>query len=183
MLEPPVRRFDAAAADHMAAMVQAARQRASGAERAGEEAAARLRAAEGFQTRVRAAVLALMRAAEPEAVLAHDLARLLHLDAARLCCEAAPPQGAARVPRGTVAGALGRRAAVIRPARPDVLLHGEAVALAAQEGLVRIPLAAGPALLALACRDGAGFAGASTAQLVFLGEALAAALEPGGADA
>jgi uncharacterized protein YigA (DUF484 family) len=57
------------------------------------------------------------------------------------------------------------------------MLHGEAVALASQEALIRIPLRSGPALLALACRDADGLAGAGTDSLTFLGQAVAAALE------
>ena len=177
-LAPPVRLHGAALADHMAAMVRQARERAAGAERALAEAAAGRRLAEGFARRVSEAVVALMRAPDPAWLAAHELAGLLHLDAARLCSEAAvPPAGAAPVPRGTVAAVLGQRRAVVRAARPDAVLHGEAVALAGQEALLQVPVVSGPALLALACRDGSGLAGASTDSLAFLGQAVGAALD------
>ncbi len=177
-LAPPRRVHGAAFADHMDAMLQRARVRAAELERDAASVAADRRAAEGFARRVQAAVLALMRAAEPAFMATHDLPGLLQVDAARVCAEGAwAPRGAAVVPRGTVLGALGQRMAVVRAARPDAVLHGEAVALAEQEALVRVPAAAGPALLALACRDGQGLAGATTDALSFLGQALGAALD------
>ena len=178
VLHPPRRLYGAGVADHMAAMVRQSRSRASRAERAAADAAADRRATEGFARRVQDAVVSLMRAADPAWMAAHELAALLRLDAARLCSEApVPPPGAARVARGTVAGALGQRTVVLRAGTPDAALHGEAVALATREALVRVPLASGPALLALACRDGEGLAGATTDVLAFLGEAAAAALD------
>ena len=177
-LEPPRRVHGTALADHMAAMLQQARDRARAAEQAGWDAAADRRAAEGFARRVHEAVLALMRAPDPAWLATHELAGLLRLDTARVCSEAVrPPEGAASVPRGTVAAALGRRASVVRAARPDAVLHGEAVALAAQEALVRVPLRGGPALLALACRDARDLLGATTDTLAFLGQAVGAALD------
>lgn len=177
-LAPPVRLHGPALADHMAAMLQQARTRAAAAARAVADAAADRRMAEGFTRRVNDAVLALMRAPDPAWLATHELAVLLHLDAARLCSEAeAPPAGAARVPRGTVAAALGQRRALVRVAQPDVLLHGEAMALAEQEALLRVPVGSGPALLALASRDAGGLAGASTDALAFLGQAVGAALD------
>ncbi len=175
-LAPPRRVHGPGLADHMAAMLALARDRAAEAERAAADTAAARRAAEGFARRVQDAVVALMRAPDPAWLAAYELAGLLRLDAARLCSEA-PRPGAATVPRGTVAAALGQRAALVRPAQPDAVLHGEAVALAAQEALVRIPVAAGPALLALACRDPRDLAGATTDALVFLGRAVGAALD------
>ena len=178
MLEPPLRVHGSGLADHMAAMLEQARGRAAGAERAALTAAADRRAAEGFVRRVQETVLALMRAPDPAWLAAHELAGLLRLDTARVCSEAAvPPSGTAAVPRGTVAAALGQRVAVVRAAQADAMLHGEAVALAAQEALVRVPLQGGPALLALACRDARDLVGASTDALAFLGQAVGAALD------
>ena len=183
-LDPPARVHGAGLADHMAAMLDGARRRADGAERALAEGAADRRTAEGFTRRVNEAVLALMRAPDAAWLATHELAGLLQVDAARLCSEAAfPPAGAAPVPAGTVAAVLGQRRALVRPASgghdPDALLHGEARALAAEEALLRVPLASGPALLALACRDNSGLAGASTDALTFLGQAVAAAMDAG----
>ena len=178
VLHPPSRIYGAGVADHMAAMVERCRTRAVRAEQATADAAADRRAAEGFARRVQDAVVALLRAPDPAWTMTHELAALLRLDAARLCSEAVvPPHGAARVARGTVAAALGQRTALLRAGTPDAALHGEAVALATREALLRVPLASGPALLALACRDGEGLAGATTDVLAFLGEAAGAALD------
>lgn len=177
-LTPPRRLHGPVLADHMDAMLRAARVRAAELERVAASVAADRRAAEGFGRRVQDVVLALMRATDPAWLAGHELAQLLRVDAARLCSEAAtPPAWASPVPRGTIAAAMGQRLAIVRAAQPDALLHGEAVALASQEALVRIPLAAAPALLALACRDGAGLHGATTDALAFLGHALGAAIE------
>ena len=152
--------------------------RATRAEQAAAAAAACRRATEGFTRRVQDAVVGLLRAPDPAWMATHELAGLLRLDAARLCSEAPlPPLGAARVARGTIAAALGQRPALLRAGTPDAALHGEAVALATREALVRVPLASGPALLALACRSGDGLDGATTDVLAFLGQAAAAALD------
>ena len=178
VLRPPSCIYGASVADHMAAMVRHARDRAARAEAAAAAAAADRRANEGFARRVQEAVVALLRAPDPAWTAAHDLASLLCLDAARLCSEASlPPRGAARIMPGTVMAVLGQRPALMRAGAPDAALHGEAVALAATEALVRVPLASGPALLALACRDGDALAGATTDALAFLGESAAAALD------
>ena len=69
---------------------------------------------------------------------------------------------------------------MVREAPSDErLLHGSAASLATCDALVRVPLAV-PALLALACRDGAVLGGdpaAAGLALGFLGRAAAAALE------
>ncbi len=167
-LEPPRRLHGDRLADHMAAMLARARADL----RAGTEDR---RAAEGFTHRMQEAALALMRAADPAATLG-DLTALLRIDSARLCCEAACP-GAAWVPPGTVAALLGRRVSVIQDAHRDPILHGEAAAaLARREALVRVDLEQGPALLALACRDGRALAGATAGALGFLGQTIAAVL-------
>ena len=178
VLVPPRRVHGAGLADHMAAMLDQARGRADEAEQASTLAAAGRRAAESFARRVQDTVIALMRAPDPAWLATNELAGLLRVDAARVCSEASsPPVGTAPVPPGTVTDVLGQRSAALRTARPSTLLHGEAVGLAAEQALVRIPLRSGPALLALACRDSVGLAGASTDSLAFLGQAVAAALE------
>jgi len=176
LMDPPCRVHGERMADHMAALLAAARARADHLAREAAAAAAGRRAAEGFAARVQDAVLALMRASDPAWCLQHDLPALLRLDGARLCVEALRP-GMAAVPLGTVTSALGQRQALVRSGVPLALLHGEAAALAGWEALVRVPLRHGPALLALACRDGRALAGASTAALAFLGGAAAAALD------
>ena len=176
LMEPPCRVHGERMADHMAALLTAARSRADHLARASAAAAADRRAAEGFLARVQDAVLALMRAPDPAWCLQHDLPALLRLDGARLCIEGLRP-GMAAVPLGTVAAALGQRPALVRGSVALPHLHGEAAALAGWEALVRVPLRGSPALLALACRDGRALAGATTTALAFLGGAAAAALD------
>ena len=152
-------------ADHMAAMLARARSDAvAGAEDR--------RAAEGFAHRVYEAVLALIRAPDPVGALA-ELPALLRVDGVRLCAEI-PHPGAAWIPPGTVKARLGRRETALGEAHRDPMMHGEAAALAEWEALVRVNLPGNPALLALACRDGRGLAGATAGSLVFLGQAVAA---------
>ena len=169
VLEPPRRLHGEAMADHMAAMLDQARRHGTGA-------AAGRRAAEGFMQLVQDAVLALMRAPDPAWCLQHDVPGLLRLESVRLCAEVAL-DGAAPVPPGTVESALERRFALVRDASYDPALHGEAAPLARREALVRVPIAAGPALIALAARDPDRFDGAGTQALAFLGAAVAAVLE------
>lgn len=174
VLLPPRRIHGPGLADHMEAMLHQARARADAAQRAGATAAADRRAAEGFARRVHEAVLALMRGHDPA-----DLAAVLRVDAVRLCSEATPgPRGAIHIPHGTVAAALAHRPALVRPTSSAATLHGEAAALAMHEALVHIPYPPGPTILALACRDAAALAGATTDALVFLGQALATTLHP-----
>lgn len=173
LLDPPQRVHGERLADHMAALLLAARSRADHLAGEAASALAARRAAEGFVQRVQDAVLALMRAPDPAWYVQHDLPPLLRLDSARLCIEGG------HLPPGTVAAMLGQRQALVREARwrAEPLLHGEAAALAGREALVRVPMRAGPALLALACRDGHALAGAATPTLAFLGQAVAAALD------
>lgn len=169
VLEPPRRLHGEGLADHMAAMLEQAR-------RHGDGAAAGRRAAEGFMQLVQDAVVALMRAPDPLWCLQHDLPGLLRLESVRLCAEI-EVAGAGRVALGTVDALLGQRVALVRDAARDFALHGEAAPLARREALARVPLTAGPALLALAARDAEGLDGAGTQALGFLGQAVAAALE------
>ena len=167
LMDPPRRVHGERLADHMAGLLAQARDAAA-------TGTADRRATEGFVARVQDTVLALLRTADAASCLA-DLPALLRLDGARLCAEG-PQPGAARVPPGTVAARLGRRETLIGPAQRDPLMHGEAAALAQQEALVRVELGHGPALLALACRDGTGLSGAAAGPLCFLAQALAARL-------
>jgi len=169
VLEPPRRLHGEGLADHMAAMLEQARRHGTGA-------AAGRRAADGFTHRVQDAVLALMRASDAAWCLQHDVPGLLRVEGVRLCAEP-PLDGAHLIPAGTVDAVLGQRCALVREAVRNPLLHGEAAPLARQEALLRVPLACGPALLALASRDADGLEGAGTQALAFLGQAAAAAVE------
>ena len=173
VLDPPRRLHGEALADHMAAMLDQAR-------RHGTDAAAGRRAADGFTQLVQDAVLALMRAPDPVWCLQNDVPGLLRVESVRLATEG-EFAGAARLPPRTVDAVLGQRDALVRETGPqmgrDTWLHGEAASLAAQEALVRLRLPTGPALLAIAARDPAGLDGATTPTLVFLGNAVVAALD------
>jgi len=178
LLAPPVRVHGERLADHMAAMVRAARARAARmAEQAHGVLAAR-RASAGLAARVHEAVLALMRAADSADCVATELPPLLGVDAAALCVEGDHPRMRG-LPPGLVSTLLGERDVVFREQPADApLVHAEAALLARHDALVRVRLPGPPAMLALAARDGEALAfrdGASA--LGFLGRAIAAAHE------
>ena len=178
-LEPPLRVHGERLADHMVALLGTARSRAARLAASAEEMAAERRAAAGLVERVQAAVLALVRAADPVDCIVNEWPGLLGVDAAALCIEA-DRRGFRPLSPGAVEATLGRQPALVRAGMRagagDPALHGEAAALARVEAVARVPLRGSPALLALACRDGRGLAGGSSA-LGFLGQAAAAALE------
>ncbi|MGH7042745.1 MAG: hypothetical protein ACREFY_11510 [Acetobacteraceae bacterium] len=178
LLAPPARVHGEALADHMAAMLVAARaqavamaERADGVLKAG-------RAAAGLAQRVQAAVLALIASADPAECARHALPGLLGVDAATLCAEAELP-GMHRVPPATVARLLDGRLVVCRTAPADAaLLHAEAARLAGRDALVLVPWGGPPTLLALATREAEAVAdGRGLGVLAFLGQALGVALD------
>lgn len=196
-LSPPRRVHGEALADHMAAMIEAARQQAADMTAHAAVVLQAGRAAVGLAERTRAAVLALIRTHDVGEWLASDLPGLLGIDSAQLCVETsftpAPGRLMTRaVAPGTLAMLLGRRDVRLRAAPPDAaLLHGEVAGLARHDALLRVP-ARGmpPMLLALASRDaaildeglpasvsGGTAGGGGEAALAFLGEALAARIE------
>ncbi len=191
-MAPPRRVHGEALADHMAAMIEAARQRAALMTEQAETVLQAGRAAIGLGERVREAVLALVRAGDIAECVEADLPRLLGVDGAALCVEARTGPGAGTaaaglrvVPPATVARLLGARDVRLRAAPAEAgLLHGAAAGLAAHDALVRVP-AAGlpPMLLALASRDvpilqgGLEAGSGGSAALAFLGRVLAARLE------
>ncbi len=195
-MAPPRRVHGEALADHMAAMIEAARQRAALMTEQAETVLQAGRAAIGLGERVREAVLALIRAVDIAECVEADLPRLLGIDGAALCVETGADTGAGAataglraVPPATVARLLGGRDVRLRAAPADAaLLHGAAAGLAAYDALVRVP-AAGlpPMLLALASRDvpilqagleaGLEAGSGGSAALAFLGQAMAARLE------
>jgi len=189
-LSPPCRVHGDRLADHMAAMLGAARRRVDSATVQLGETLCVLRAGAGVLGQVQEAVLALVRAEDLSAWITVDLPALLGVDAALLCSEPAPgkpnrPPLATRVlAPGSVARLIGRRDVVLRRQPADAAeLHGEAAPLARHDALLRVP--AGdlpPMLLALAARNdsilGPTMAeGGGLASLGFLGRALAARLE------
>jgi uncharacterized protein YigA (DUF484 family) len=170
VLQPPLRLHGDQLADHMAAMLAQERAHARAMADQSDSVLAAGRATAGLAGRVQEAVLALIRAPDAAECIAAELPALLDIDAVSLCAE-----GEA-LPAGTVARLMGQREAMYRDAPTDKrLLHGAAAPLAQVDALVRI---SGRALLALASRDPARLhAEQGTRPLVFLGRAVAAALE------
>ena len=177
-LLPPVRVHGETLADHMEAMIQAERaQSAALAERADGVLAAG-RAAAGMASRVQEAVLHLIASTDPIDCITVEMPSLLALDVVALCAEF-PLAGANRLPRGAVAALMGSRDVLFRDEPTDIaMLYGEAAALAHRDALVRVKLADGAALLALASRGGASLErNQGAGALTFLGRAAAVALE------
>lgn len=187
-LAPPRRVHGEILADHMAAMLGAARRRLANATQQAGEMLSALRAGAGVFGQVQEAVLALVRAEDLATCIAVDLPSLLGIDSALLCSE---PHAATRLPLqarllppGSVSRLIGRRDVVLRDAPVDTFaLHGEAAPLARHDALLRVP-AAGlpPMLLTLAARNDAILGpslaeGSGLAWLGFLGRVLAARIE------
>jgi len=185
LLAPPRRVFGEVLTDHMAAMLRAERAHASELIDAG-------RAAAGMAGRVQAAVLALMRAADPAECVSAELPGLLGIDASALCVEDAQP-GCHHLLENTVRRLLDGRDVVFRAAASGgqagggragdaaavdaVMLHAEAARLALHDALVRVPGTGAPMLVALASRDARALDPAQGSHaLAFLGRAVAAAL-------
>jgi hypothetical protein len=167
-LTPPLRRHGEGVADHLAAMVAAARQDAASVVAAGRATAA-------LGARVQEAVLALFSAASVPTCVSEMFPPLLGVDAAALCVEEEVP-GTRRLPPGEVERWLGGRSVAIGAACHDPAVHGEAAALAEHDALVLVPGLAAPAMLALAARHGDLLDISHVAGVLgFLGRAVAAA--------
>jgi uncharacterized protein YigA (DUF484 family) len=185
-LTPPRRVHGENLADHMVAMVAAERARLRAYEAELQEAVQDGRAGAGLITRVRLAVLALMRARDIPDCVAQELPALLRVDSATLLIEPRDtrlgrlPPGLWPMPAGTVARLLGNgRDARVRGAVTDAeLLHGEAAGLVVRDALAKVPLGCGtPCLIALGARDAAALPLRQSGQtLAFLGRVVGAAL-------
>lgn len=178
VLVPPVRVHGDTLADHMAAMIRAERAHSAASASRMDGVVAAGRAAAGLNARVQEAVLALMRGHDPIDCIQNELPGLLGIDAAGLCQEQAALH-ARLLPRGTIDRLLRGRDVLLRQAPSETrLLHGEAANLARADALVRVRRTGGDALLALAARDRAMLrCEGGGGSLVFLGQALSAALE------
>jgi uncharacterized protein YigA (DUF484 family) len=170
VLTPPARVHGEGLADHMAAMLQAQRERADILLAAGRTAA-------GVAARVQEAVLALLRSSDPADCVSGEMPAILAVDAAHLCLESDHP-GARSLPVGTVSRVLDGQQVVFRDAPSDArLLHAEAAGLARHDALVRVPGEGPPALVALLARSPDVLDPAQgKGPLAFLGRAVAAAL-------
>ncbi len=175
VLQPPCRLHGDELADHMAAMLARERAHAQAECARADGVLAAGRAAAGLAIRVQDAVLALIRAPDPEEFVRTDLPGLLALDAACLCADHGHP-GTRLLPPGSVARLLGRREVVFREQPVDAaLLHGAAAPLARVDALVRVGAGS---VLALASRERSRLhPGQGVRSLAFLGRALAASCE------
>lgn len=184
-LEPPRRVHGDGLADHMQAMLDAARRTTQ--ERAAEAEAlvAAARANMAAQARIQRGVLALLRTRDRVGAIdaiAQHLPELLGVDAVTLCAERPAPPAFRTLPPGTVAALLpaGRDAVLRAQADDQKLLYGEAAPLIASDALLRLELdvAGGrPAVVAVGVRDAGAFEpGQGTELLCFLAAAIAAAL-------
>lgn len=154
-LEPPERVHGDTLADHMAAQLRQAR-------RQNERLAADIRTRRddaSFADRVEAALLGLLRAADPLDWAAHELAPTLGLDSAaiRLETDTGTVGSASSLPAGSARRLLGGRAIRFRR-EPDTLalLHGEAAPLVRRDVLLLLTPFGKLGVLALGNRDGTG---------------------------
>ncbi|PZW43160.1 uncharacterized protein YigA (DUF484 family) [Humitalea rosea] len=157
VLEPPVRLHGEVFADHMAAMLAAART-------GGRVAAARREAAQSLAACVQAAVLALVEQPDPRATVAEDWPRLLNLAVCKVV-----PLAAGLMPQS--------RTVLLRdgPAT-TAALHGEAAPLVVRDALLRLELPE-PMLLVLGAREAQALPmRGGLGALEFLARALAAVL-------
>ncbi len=178
VLIPPRRVHGEAIADHMAAMIAAARNRASDLEATAATLLDGRRAASGINERVHEAVLTLIRAPDPAECVANALPALLGLDAASLCCEGFSPRWRS-LPPGAVRHLMRGRRVLFRDRPSDaMMLHAEAELLAERDVLVRLPTTR-PAILAMVSRDAANLpAMQGTHAFRFLASVLAALTDP-----
>ena len=178
VLIPPRRVHGEAMADHMVAMIAAARAQARDLECKAATLLDGRRAASGITERVHEAVLALIRAPDPAECVANALPALLGIDAASLCCEGFSPRWRS-LPPGAVRQLMRGRRVLFRDRPSDaMMLHAEAELLAERDVLVRLPTTR-PAILAMVSRDAATLpAMQGTHAFRFLAAVLAALTDP-----
>ena len=172
-LSPPHRVHGKIFADHMQAMLQAARKHATDMEAKSDAILAAGRAAAAIAERVQIAILAMLAAPDPVEYVAETLPGLLGVDAATLACEWPRPRWRT-LPPGAIKALLRNRPVVFRDRPADAaLLHAEAALLAERDILILLP-GEQPALLALVSRDAALLPASQGLQaLAFLGRVLA----------
>jgi uncharacterized protein YigA (DUF484 family) len=176
-LSPPHRVHGKIFADHMQAMLHAARKHASDMEAKSDAILAAGRAAAAIAERVQTAILAMLAAPDPVDYVAESLPGLLGVDAATLACEWPRPRWRT-LPPGAIKNLLRNRPVVFRDRPADAaLLHAEAALLAERDILILLP-GEQPALLALVSRDAALLPASQGLQaLAFLGKVLAQQLK------
>jgi hypothetical protein len=145
-LHPPHRVHGETLADHMAALLSAARAETD----AVAEAA---RAGQDLTIRAATALITLIGAPDPLAVVQIEWPELLGLESAALAVEGVPSPALRDLPPGSVERLLAGRELVLRDSPPDAAqLHGEAHPLIARDALVRLP-GSTPRLLVLGARE------------------------------
>ena len=158
-LVPPRRVHGERLADHMAAMLDAERERGLVLRDRTEALLAAGRVNAATQSRAQRAVLAVMAArgpAEALDIIQQDWPGLLGVDVVTICAEGRALPLARPLPRGFVARSVraGSPAALRADAFDTETLYGEAAPLVASDALVRLPLPnGGDALLACGVRD------------------------------
>ena len=173
VLAPPARVHGEPLADHMAAMIEAARRQNTQL----RNHVAERRVASSSRERVEDAVLGLLRASAPLEWIETELAATLGLDAAHLWLASDGPRG---IPVELGRMLLGGRDVVLRatPTTEIARLHGPAAPLVRSDALVRVARCRGSfGLLALASREPDFFAAGAQAPLALLGRAVEAALD------
>ncbi|MBP0494423.1 hypothetical protein [Roseomonas indoligenes] len=169
-LQPPVRVHGETLADHMEALLAAAR-----AETGAVADAAR--AGQDLTLRAATAVTALIGAPDPLAVVSAEWPALLGLESAALAAEGPPSPALRDLPPGAVSRLLAGREVLLRDAPADAALHGEAHPLIARDALARLP-GPRPRLLVLGAREAGRLPlRGATAPLRLLAHALARALD------
>ena len=178
-LEPPLRVHGERMADHMAAMLAAARVHVREVNADMQAALDNGRAGLGLAARVSEAVLALMRAPDPLECVSHELPALLGVDSCQIGCEGRARRHVNRLPPGTLGQLLPPgRDAVVRVTPLHVKArHREAAPLIRRDALARVPAPGGqPMLLAIGVRDPEALPTTGAESLAFLGRAVGAAL-------
>ncbi|HEY8612568.1 MAG TPA: hypothetical protein VIL69_14935 [Roseomonas sp.] len=173
-LHPPRRVHGENLADHMAALLTAARAETG----AVAEVA---RCAQDLTLRAAMAVTALIGAPDPLVVVSAEWPDLLGLESAALAAEGPPSPVLRDLPAGAVTRLTGGREVLLRDADPALadapLLHGEAHPLISREALIRLP-GHRLRLLVLGAREAGRLPlRGATAPLRLLAHALARALD------
>jgi uncharacterized protein YigA (DUF484 family) len=178
-LTPPRRVHGEVLADHMAAMVEAARRQARGLAEEMATYSAEERAENHLSARAQEAVLALIAAPDAVECALAEWPRLLGVEQVSLCAEGTPPEPIRRIEDGALARLLPPgRDAWVRPFVTDAAaLHGEVAPLIARDALARVRLPARDILLVLGAREAEALPPRGAGQaLDFLARALAAAI-------
>ena len=170
-LQPPVRVHGETLADHMAALLAAARAETG-------QVADAARAGLDLTIRAATAVAALIGVADVLGTVSAEWPALLGLESAGVAAEGPASSGLRDLPAGAVRRLTGGREVLLRDDPAEAaLLHGEAHGLVVRDALVHLP-GAWPRLLVLGAREAGRLpARGATAPLRLLAHALARALD------